>query len=151
MELQREYSDLFRLTRSGKQTKLPSGFTQLRHQKITEQESPSFKIPGSIQERDRIIGKEKYFFQSQVERVRPYDPAIVGPGKRSTKTQDRIVTTSDESGSPRIKDNIPTQVEHNDFTPESTIRSSALWIQMAQFEEETQKELERLHEKYLRL
>ncbi|MBW0513634.1 hypothetical protein O181_053349 [Austropuccinia psidii MF-1] len=52
------YSDSFRLIRSGNQTKLPSGFTPLRHQKISDQESSSFQIPGRFQERKRIIGQE---------------------------------------------------------------------------------------------
>ncbi|MBW0584817.1 hypothetical protein O181_124532 [Austropuccinia psidii MF-1] len=34
------YSDSFRLIRSGNSIRLPSGFTQLRHQKISDQESP---------------------------------------------------------------------------------------------------------------
>ncbi|MBW0586403.1 hypothetical protein O181_126118 [Austropuccinia psidii MF-1] len=85
MKPERAYSDSLRLTRSGKQIKLPSGFTPLRHQQISDQESLFFPIPGSMQERERITGKGQEFFQKEEERVRPYDPEIFGPGERSTK------------------------------------------------------------------
>ncbi|MBW0527659.1 hypothetical protein O181_067374, partial [Austropuccinia psidii MF-1] len=79
------YSDSFRLIRSGNPTKTFSGFTPVRHQEISDQESPYFPIPGRIQESKRIIGKEKDFFQPEGERVRSYYPELVGPSKRSTK------------------------------------------------------------------
>ncbi|MBW0525211.1 hypothetical protein O181_064926 [Austropuccinia psidii MF-1] len=88
------YSDSFRLKRSGNPTRLPSCFTPLRHQQISDQESPYFSIPGRIQERKRIIGQEKYFFQPEAERVRSYSPEIVGPAKRSTKKQQTVVINS---------------------------------------------------------
>ncbi|MBW0480504.1 hypothetical protein O181_020219 [Austropuccinia psidii MF-1] len=46
-EPDRAYSDSFRLTRS-KKPRLPSGFKPFRKQKISDQESPLFKIPGSF-------------------------------------------------------------------------------------------------------
>ncbi|MBW0566377.1 hypothetical protein O181_106092 [Austropuccinia psidii MF-1] len=79
MEPAGEYSDVFRLIRSGKPTQLPSGFTSLRHKQIRDQESPFFPIPGIIQEMDRIIGQGKYFFQPEVARMRPYYPKIDVP------------------------------------------------------------------------
>ncbi|MBW0588298.1 hypothetical protein O181_128013 [Austropuccinia psidii MF-1] len=48
IELEIAYSDSFRLIRSGNPTKFPSGFTPLRHQHISDQESPYFPIPGRI-------------------------------------------------------------------------------------------------------
>ncbi|MBW0513577.1 hypothetical protein O181_053292 [Austropuccinia psidii MF-1] len=84
------YSDSFRLIRSGNPTKLPNGFTPLRHQQISDQEPPYFPIPGRIQERKRIIGQEQYFFQPEAERVRSYYPEIVGPAKRSTKNNKQL-------------------------------------------------------------
>ncbi|MBW0467684.1 hypothetical protein O181_007399 [Austropuccinia psidii MF-1] len=85
MEPEREYSYSFRLTRSGKPTKLSSCFTPGRNQHISDQESPFFQIPGSIQEGETITGKEKAFFQPEEEIVRPYDPETAGTGERSTK------------------------------------------------------------------
>ncbi|MBW0534770.1 hypothetical protein O181_074485 [Austropuccinia psidii MF-1] len=89
MEPEREYSDSFRLTRSGKSTTLSSGFKPLRQQQISDQESPYFQIPGNIQYRQRIIGKEQDFFQPGAESVRPYDTEIVGPDERSKKSFDK--------------------------------------------------------------
>ncbi|MBW0468515.1 hypothetical protein O181_008230 [Austropuccinia psidii MF-1] len=115
------YSDFFRLIRSGNPTKLPSGFTPLRHQQISDQESPYFPIPGRIQARKRIIGQEKDSFnQRKKER-------------------------------PRIRNDIFTQIKHNVVIPESTISSNTLWLQLSQFVEQTQKELERIHENISRL
>ncbi|MBW0503623.1 hypothetical protein O181_043338 [Austropuccinia psidii MF-1] len=145
MEPERAYSDSFRLTSSGKPTKLPSGFTPLRNQHISDQES-LFLIPGSIQERDRIMGQEKYFFQPESERVIPYDPENVVSGERSTKKQQIFLNTSDEARSLNIRDYISTKSKHNVFIPESTIINSKLWMKMAQFSEQTLKDLERLHE-----
>ncbi|MBW0543436.1 hypothetical protein O181_083151 [Austropuccinia psidii MF-1] len=44
MELDIKYSEYFRLIRSGNPTTLPIGFTPLRHQQISAQESPYFPI-----------------------------------------------------------------------------------------------------------
>ncbi|MBW0476493.1 hypothetical protein O181_016208 [Austropuccinia psidii MF-1] len=52
-EPERAYSNSFRLTMS-KLTRLPSGFTPFRYQRISDQESPFFTIPGSFQEKTRI-------------------------------------------------------------------------------------------------
>ncbi|MBW0588004.1 hypothetical protein O181_127719 [Austropuccinia psidii MF-1] len=68
------YSDHFRLMRTGNPTRLPSGFTPLRHQQISDKESPYFPIQDRTQERKRIVGKEQDFFQPDAERVRSYDP-----------------------------------------------------------------------------
>ncbi|MBW0504794.1 hypothetical protein O181_044509 [Austropuccinia psidii MF-1] len=83
MEQEITYSDPFRLMRTGNPTRLPSGFTPLRNQQISDQESPYFPIPDRIQERKRIKGKEKDFFQPEAERVRFYDSEIFGPVSRS--------------------------------------------------------------------
>ncbi|MBW0484950.1 hypothetical protein O181_024665 [Austropuccinia psidii MF-1] len=87
MEPEREYSDSFRLTMSGKPTKLPSGINSLRHLHISDQDSPYFLIPGNIQDRERSIGKEQEFFK-EVERVKPYDTEMIGPSERSTKNKE---------------------------------------------------------------
>ncbi|MBW0579555.1 hypothetical protein O181_119270 [Austropuccinia psidii MF-1] len=132
------------LIRSGNPTKLPSGFTSLRHQQISDQKSPYFPIPGRIRERKRIIGQEQNFFQPKEERVGSYHPELLGPAKRSTKKT--VVNTSSEASSPRIRNNISTQIKHDVVIPESTIIGNTLWLQFSQFAEQTQNEFERLHE-----
>ncbi|MBW0510379.1 hypothetical protein O181_050094 [Austropuccinia psidii MF-1] len=122
MEPERAYSDCYRPTRSG-----------------------------SIQDRQRITGKEKPNFEPEAESVTPYDPEIFGPGERSKKKQKIAVASSDDARSPRTSSYISPQSEHNVVTPESTIRSTALWMQMAQFSEQTQTKFESLHEKISRL
>ncbi|MBW0520453.1 hypothetical protein O181_060168 [Austropuccinia psidii MF-1] len=84
VEPERAYCESFRLTSIGKPTKVPSGFITLRNQHISDQESPCFPIPVITQERDRIIGKVRYFFQPEEEIVRPSYPEIFGTGGIST-------------------------------------------------------------------
>ncbi|MBW0475420.1 hypothetical protein O181_015135 [Austropuccinia psidii MF-1] len=55
-ELEREYYDSFRLTRS-KPSRIPSGFTQFRNQKITEQESPFFTMRVLSRSKQGLKGK----------------------------------------------------------------------------------------------
>ncbi|MBW0566853.1 hypothetical protein O181_106568 [Austropuccinia psidii MF-1] len=61
-KLDREYFDSLRLTRS-KPIRLQSGFTPVRHQYISDQESPFFAIPHSFQEETRIKGEKQELFQ----------------------------------------------------------------------------------------
>ncbi|MBW0574774.1 hypothetical protein O181_114489 [Austropuccinia psidii MF-1] len=84
------YTDSLRLIRSGKPTKLPSGFTPLRHQQISDQDSPYFPFPGRTQERKRIIGQEQDFFKPEAEKVRSYDPELVVAAKRSTENNKKL-------------------------------------------------------------
>ncbi|MBW0498719.1 hypothetical protein O181_038434 [Austropuccinia psidii MF-1] len=137
--------------KSCKPTKLPSGFTLLRHQQTSGQESPYFPIPGNIQDRERIIGQEQDIFQPEEKKVTPYDPETVGTAERSTKKQQKAVNTSNEASSPKIWNDIYTHIGHNFVTPESTISSKTLWLQFSQFLEQKQKEFERLHENISRL
>ncbi|MBW0575430.1 hypothetical protein O181_115145 [Austropuccinia psidii MF-1] len=67
MEPEITYSDPLRLMRTGNPTRFPSGFKSLRHQHISDQESPYFPIPGRIQERKIIIWQEQDFFQPEAE------------------------------------------------------------------------------------
>ncbi|MBW0575641.1 hypothetical protein O181_115356 [Austropuccinia psidii MF-1] len=151
MEPEITYSDPFRLMRTGNPTRLPIGFTLLRHQQISDQESPYFLIQDRIQERKRIIGQEQGFFQPEAERVRSYDPEIAGPVARSTKKQKTVVNTSNEASSPMIRNDISTHMKHNVVIPESNISSNTIWLEFSQFLEKTQKEFERLHESISRL
>ncbi|MBW0491730.1 hypothetical protein O181_031445 [Austropuccinia psidii MF-1] len=151
IEPEREYYASFRLARSGQPTKLPSGFTPLRHKYTSGQESPYLPIQDNIQDRRRIIGQEQDFFQPEEERVKPYGPEIVGPVERSTKKQQRVVNTSNEAISPKIRNDVSAHIENNVVTPESTMSSNTLWLQFSQFLEQTHKEFEKLHENISRL
>ncbi|MBW0594114.1 hypothetical protein O181_133829 [Austropuccinia psidii MF-1] len=61
IEPDRDYSYSFRLTRS-RPTKLSSGFTPLRQQNISVQQSPLLTIPGSFQEKTRIQRENRTSF-----------------------------------------------------------------------------------------
>ncbi|MBW0477291.1 hypothetical protein O181_017006 [Austropuccinia psidii MF-1] len=148
-EPERAYSDSLRLTRSTP-TQLSSGFTPFRHQQISGQESPFFTIPGSFQEKTRIKGQKQDIFQPKEERIRPNDPEAVGIGERSTQQPEIAVNTSRIS-SPNNKNITPTQNEHNFLTHESNFKSDALWLQMSQFAEKTQKQFAELQESHERM
>ncbi|MBW0482508.1 hypothetical protein O181_022223 [Austropuccinia psidii MF-1] len=70
-EPERVYSDSSMFTRS-KPTRLPRGFTPLRHQKIIDQEEPFCTILGIFK------GKEQYLFQPEEDIVRPHYLEAVG-------------------------------------------------------------------------
>ncbi|MBW0548038.1 hypothetical protein O181_087753 [Austropuccinia psidii MF-1] len=144
----RAYSDSFRLTRS-RPNQLSSGLTPFRNQQISGQESPLFTIPGSFQEKTRKQGQEQKLLQPEEERVRTHYPEAVGLGKRTTQEPEVVVNHSRIS-SPSNRNITPTQIEHNIVTPESNINSDALWLQMSQYAEKTQKqfaELDASHER----
>ncbi|MBW0493774.1 hypothetical protein O181_033489 [Austropuccinia psidii MF-1] len=92
-EPDRAYSYSYRPTRS--RPNMPSsGFTPFRYQQISDQQSPFFTIPDSLQEKARTQGQKQDLFQSRAERVRPNDPEAVGLGERSTQKPEIVVTTS---------------------------------------------------------
>ncbi|MBW0545272.1 hypothetical protein O181_084987 [Austropuccinia psidii MF-1] len=104
---------------------------------------------GIFQEKTRIQGKKQDHFQPEEEKVRPNDPETVGFGERSAQECELIVTNSRIS-SPINRSITPTQIEHNVATPESNTNSDALWLQMSQYAEQTEKpfpELEASHER----
>ncbi|MBW0485635.1 hypothetical protein O181_025350 [Austropuccinia psidii MF-1] len=148
-EPERDYSDSFRLTRS-KPTQLSSSFIPFRNQKISVQESPFFKIPGSFQEKTRIQGQKQDIFQPKAERVRLNDRESVGLGERSTQRPEIVVNTSKIS-STNHRNVTPTQNEHSVSTPESNLNSDALWLQMSQFSDETQKKFSEVQESHERM
>ncbi|MBW0577077.1 hypothetical protein O181_116792 [Austropuccinia psidii MF-1] len=145
----RAYSDSFRLTRS-RPNQLSSGFTPFRNQKISAQESPFFKIPGSFQEKTRIQGKKQDHLQPEEERVRNNYPEAVGFGKRSAQEPEVVVNNSKIS-SPINRNISPTQIEHNVVTPESNLNSDSLWLQMSQYAEKTQKQLAEVEARHERM
>ncbi|MBW0545079.1 hypothetical protein O181_084794 [Austropuccinia psidii MF-1] len=148
----RAYSDSFRLTMS-RPNQLSSGFIPFRNQQISGQDSPFFTIPGSFQEKKRTKGQKQDFFKPKAERVRPNDPEAVGFGEGSTQEPD-VVVHSSRISSPINRNITPTQIENNVATPESNLNSDALWLQMSQYAEKTQKkfaELEASHERMKKL
>ncbi|MBW0506076.1 hypothetical protein O181_045791 [Austropuccinia psidii MF-1] len=96
-----------------------------------------------------IQGKKQDHLQPEEERVSPNDPEAVRFGERSAQDQELVVNSSRIS-SPINRNITPTQIEHNVVTPESNLHSDALWLQMSQYAEQTQKqfsELEASHER----
>ncbi|MBW0559900.1 hypothetical protein O181_099615 [Austropuccinia psidii MF-1] len=118
MEPEREYSESFGITRSRK-TQISSGFTPLRIQQNSFQDSPFFTIPGAFKEKTRIKGKEQDFFQPKAEIIRPNNPEAVGLGERSAQKQEIIVNTPARISKPTIRNDIPPQNEHSVVTPDS--------------------------------
>ncbi|MBW0462201.1 hypothetical protein O181_001916, partial [Austropuccinia psidii MF-1] len=117
------------------------------------QESPFFTLPGGFQEKTRTQGQEQDLFSPKAERVRPNDPETVEIGERSTQGPEVVVNHSRIS-SPLNRNITPTHIEHNAVSPESNLNSDALWLQMSQYAEKTQKlfaELEASHERMKKL
>ncbi|MBW0480978.1 hypothetical protein O181_020693 [Austropuccinia psidii MF-1] len=137
-EPDRAYSDSFRLI-SSRPTQLSSGFTPFRHQQISGQESPSFTIPGSFQEKTRIQGQKQYFFQPKAERVRLNDSEAVRLGECTQEPE--IVVNTSRISSPNNRNITSTQNEQSVITHESNLNNDALWLQMSQFAEKTQNQL----------
>ncbi|MBW0470735.1 hypothetical protein O181_010450 [Austropuccinia psidii MF-1] len=148
-EPDRAYSDSFRL-KSSRPTHLSSGFIPFRHQNISGQESQFFTIPCSFQEKTRIQGEKQDIFQAKAEIVRPNDPEAVGLGERSTQESEIVVNTSRIS-SPNNGSITPTQNEQSVVTPEINLNSDALWLQMSQFSEKTQKQFAELQGSHVKM
>ncbi|MBW0519264.1 hypothetical protein O181_058979 [Austropuccinia psidii MF-1] len=134
----RAYSDSFRIA-SSRPKQISSGFTPFRNQKASGQESPFFTIPGSFQEETRTQGQKQDLFQLKAERLRPNDPGAVGIGEKSTQEQEIAVHTSRIS-IPINRNITPTWIENNVDTSESNLKSVAMWLQISQFAEKTQKQ-----------
>ncbi|MBW0489010.1 hypothetical protein O181_028725 [Austropuccinia psidii MF-1] len=145
----RAYSDSFRVARS-RRTQLSSGFTLFRHHQSSGQESKFFTIPGSFQQKIRIKGQKQDIFQPKAERVRPNDLEAVGIGEKSIQEPEIVVNTCRIS-SPNNRNITPTQNVHSVVTLERSLNSDALWLQMSQFEEETQKQFGELQESHERM
>ncbi|MBW0472179.1 hypothetical protein O181_011894 [Austropuccinia psidii MF-1] len=75
---------------------------------------------------------------------------ILDLGERSTQEPQMVVHTSRIS-SPNNRNITPTQNEHSVFTPESNLNSDALWLQMSQFSEKTEKQFAELQESHERI
>ncbi|MBW0551237.1 hypothetical protein O181_090952 [Austropuccinia psidii MF-1] len=121
---------------SGNPKKLPGGLTPLRHQKISDKESSYFPIPGKTQERERIIGQEQDFFQPEAERVRSYDPELVGPTKRK-KPQKEFE---------RLHENISRLQEVNTLQTKAIHTLQEDYAQLSKASEETKRRLNQVLE-----
>ncbi|MBW0489861.1 hypothetical protein O181_029576 [Austropuccinia psidii MF-1] len=148
IEPDRAYSDSFRLTRS-RPTQLSNGFTPLRQQQISGQESPYFTIPGSFQEKTRIQREKQDLFQPQAETGRPNDTEAVGLGERSAQEPEIVVNTS-RIRSPINRNITTTQNEPSVVTPESNLNSDQQWLQMSQFAVQIEENFDQLHRSNLR-
>ncbi|MBW0541159.1 hypothetical protein O181_080874 [Austropuccinia psidii MF-1] len=134
----RAYSDSFRPTRS-RPNQLSSGFTPFRTKQTSGQETPFFTDSGSFKEKTRIQGQKQDHLQPEEERVTPNDPEAVGFFERSAQEPEVVVNNFRISSA--INRNLtPTQIDHNVVTPESNLNSDALWLQMSQYAEQTQKQ-----------
>ncbi|MBW0558945.1 hypothetical protein O181_098660, partial [Austropuccinia psidii MF-1] len=78
----------------------------------------------------------------------PNYPEVVKFGERSAQEPEVVVNHSRIS-SPINRNITPTQIEHDAVSPDSNLNSDALWLQVSQYSEQTQKkfaELEASHE-----
>ncbi|MBW0536012.1 hypothetical protein O181_075727 [Austropuccinia psidii MF-1] len=123
----REYSDSFKITRS-RPKQLYSGFTPFGNQQIRAKSHHSSQSQEVSRKRQGYMGKKKL-------------PSTKGrESQRISIPTDRNIT--------------PTKIEHNVVTPESSLKNDALWLQMSQYAEETQKEfaeIEASHERMKKL
>ncbi|MBW0582032.1 hypothetical protein O181_121747 [Austropuccinia psidii MF-1] len=94
-------------------------------------------------ETNKIQGEKQELFQSKEERVIPNDPEVVGFGERSAQEPEVVVNHSRIS-SPININITATQIENNAVSPESNLNRGALWLQMSQYAEQTQKQFEEL-------
>ncbi|MBW0542595.1 hypothetical protein O181_082310 [Austropuccinia psidii MF-1] len=116
--------------------------------KISGQESPFLAIPHSFQENTRIKAQKQAFFEPKAEKVRPNYPEAVGLGEGSTQEPGIVVNTSRIS-IPTHRAINPTQNEHNVVPPEISLNSDALWLQMSQFSEKSQKQSAELQDSHI--
>ncbi|MBW0492884.1 hypothetical protein O181_032599 [Austropuccinia psidii MF-1] len=104
-------------------------------------------------DKDKDKRAKKDHLQPKEEGVRPNDPEAVGFCERNAQATEVAVHNSRIS-SPLNRNITPTQIEHNVVTTESNLNSDALWLQMSQYSEQTQKqfaELEASHERMKKL
>ncbi|MBW0538300.1 hypothetical protein O181_078015 [Austropuccinia psidii MF-1] len=103
-----------------------------------------------VYEKTRKQGQKQDLLQPEEERVRPHDPEAVEFGERSAQKPEVVVNNSRIS-SPINRNITPTQIAHNVATPESNLNSDALWLQMSQYAEKTQKQFAELETSHQRM
>ncbi|MBW0521884.1 hypothetical protein O181_061599 [Austropuccinia psidii MF-1] len=127
---------------------LPSGFTPFRNQRLSGKQLPFVTISENFQEKTKIQGQKQEHLQQEEERVRPNEPGALEFGEISVQ-EPEVFVHNFRISSPINRNITPTQIEHNAVTPESNLKPDALWLQMSQFAEQTQKlfaELQASHE-----
>ncbi|MBW0528124.1 hypothetical protein O181_067839 [Austropuccinia psidii MF-1] len=120
------------LTQTG-DTEIPSG----------SQGAGQISSPVASQHSETNISVANNHLQPKEERVGPNYAEAVGLGEGSAQEPEVAVHNSRIS-SPINRNITPTQIEHNVVTPESNLNSDALWSQMSQYAEETQKQFSEL-------
>ncbi|MBW0495944.1 hypothetical protein O181_035659 [Austropuccinia psidii MF-1] len=109
--------------------------------------SDSFRLTGSRP--NQLSSGFTPFRNQKISGQEPHDQEAVGFGERSSQ-EPEVVVNSFRISSPINRNITPTNIEHNVVTPESNLNSDALWLQMSQYAEQTQKqftELEASHER----
>ncbi|MBW0567819.1 hypothetical protein O181_107534 [Austropuccinia psidii MF-1] len=150
MDPERGYYDSFRLIRS-RPAQISSGFTLLRIQQNSGQESLLFTIQGSFKWKTRTKGKEQEYFQTEEEIIILNDPEVVRLSSINSQKQQIIVNKPDRISKATVVNDIHTQNDHSVFTFESNLKSNGLWLRMSQFSEQTHKEFGKLNQNNLRL
>ncbi|MBW0497700.1 hypothetical protein O181_037415, partial [Austropuccinia psidii MF-1] len=107
--------------------------------------SDSFRLT-----RRRIQRQKQDHLQPEEERVRPNDPEAVGFGERSAQ-EPEVVVNNFRISSPINRNITPTKIDHNVVTTENKLKSDALWLQMSQCAEQTQKKFEELEASHERM
>ncbi|MBW0529316.1 hypothetical protein O181_069031 [Austropuccinia psidii MF-1] len=155
-ELHQLLKDLFQWSIDNKRFNLATHWEELRAswQRIGLKEI-DFKdlmviTKGSFQEKTRKQGKKQDLLQPEEERVRPHDPEALAFGERSAQ-EPEVVVNNFRISSPINTTITPTQIEHNVVTPERNLKSDALWLQMSQYAEKTQKQFTELEESHERM
>ncbi|MBW0544913.1 hypothetical protein O181_084628, partial [Austropuccinia psidii MF-1] len=116
--------------------------------------SDSFRLtrrrPNQLSREEKDPREKQDHLQSKEGRFRPNDPEALGFGERSTQ-EPGIVVHNSRISSPINRNITPTQIEHDVVTPESNPKSDALWLQMSQYAEKTQKQFAELKASHERL
>ncbi|MBW0570514.1 hypothetical protein O181_110229, partial [Austropuccinia psidii MF-1] len=80
----------------------------------------------------------------------PNDPETVGLGERGTQEPEVVINNS-RINSPLNRNITSTQLENDAVSPESNLNSDALWLQMSQYVEQTQKQFAELEASHGRM
>ncbi|MBW0546035.1 hypothetical protein O181_085750 [Austropuccinia psidii MF-1] len=133
-------------------SKLPEDFCQRDRLQRPHGNHQRLEYPQEVQTpggEDKHAREKTRPLWPEEERVRPnYTEAVIF-GEKSVQETEVGVNRSRISSSINRKIT-PTQIEHNVVTPENNLNSDALWLQMSQYAQQTQKqsaELDASHER----
>ncbi|MBW0536026.1 hypothetical protein O181_075741 [Austropuccinia psidii MF-1] len=115
-------------------------------------DQPNYPVASCYSGTRRSVARSHHSsqFQSKAERVGTNNPEAVGLGERSTQEPEIVVNTSRIS-SPNNRNITPTHNKDSIVTPDSNLESDALWLQMSQFAEQTQRNFAELQESHERM